>query len=89
MKFNCDKCGACCRQLYLFGLPYEWLLDPATGACKYFDMKTNCCTVYPIRPTICNIELGYHLYFSHLAQDEFYRKNEEACIILKNMLKDE
>lgn len=83
--FPCDKCGACCRHLTLFGKAYEWLVDGSTGMCRYFDAATNFCTIYPIRPPICNIEVGYYLYFSHISHDEFISQNQMACKILKNL----
>lgn len=83
--FPCDKCGACCRHLELFGKAYEWLLDDGTGVCRYFDAVTNLCAIYPVRPLMCNIEAGYHLYFSHIPHEEFIARNRMACRILKNL----
>ena len=85
LTFTCDKCGACCRHLRLFGKPYEWLVEDSTGACRYFDPATNLCTIYPIRPLICNVEIGYHLFFSHIAPADFIRQNQRACGLLKKV----
>lgn len=84
ISIDCDKCGACCRHLKLFGEMYAWLVDGGTGMCRYFDPHTNLCTIYPIRPLICNIDEGYRLFFSHIPYEEFIEKNRHACIMLKN-----
>lgn len=85
MTFTCDKCGACCRHLKLFGAAYAWLVDDGTGACRYFDAATNLCTIYPVRPLICNMEVGYHLFFSHIPPEDFIRQNQAACRLLKKL----
>lgn len=79
LAFPCSKCGACCRHLKLFGKAYAWLLDGDTGMCRYFDPQKNLCSIYPIRPVICNMDIGYRLFFSHMPQEEFIAKNREAC----------
>ncbi|WP_371877427.1 YkgJ family cysteine cluster protein [Desulfomicrobium sp. ZS1] len=88
MTFDCDKCGACCRHLKLFGDAYAWLVDGGTGMCRYFDPNTNLCTIYPIRPLMCNIDLGYGLFFSHIPYAEFIEKNRQACGVLKKLPPD-
>ena len=85
-KFSCDCCGACCRQLFLFGSAYNWL-DDGTGCCRYFDMSTNLCTVYFLRPLICRVEEGYYLFFSHISWDEYIDQSMYACELLKKHLK--
>ncbi len=81
--FACNKCGTCCRHLRLFGKSYTWLLDGDTDMCRYFDPDSNLCTIYPIRPLICNIEIGYHVYFPHISYEDFITMNKDACIQLK------
>lgn len=83
--FPCDQCGACCRHLRLFGKAYEWLVDDGTGACRYFDAATNLCSIYPVRPLICNMKAGYHLFFSHIPRAEFVAQNQRACQLMKNL----
>lgn len=84
-KFPCDKCGACCRHLRLFGPVYAWLVDDGSGMCRYFDPESNLCSIYPIRPAICNLEIGHALYFSTLTWDDFVDRNLEACAKLKKL----
>ena len=51
-NFKCDKCGACCRQLNLFGEMYKWL-DNGDGICYYLNRSSNVCTIYSHLPIIC------------------------------------
>lgn len=79
--FKCNKCGQCCRNLRLNSL-YAYL-DDGTGCCKY--LKGNECSIYYKRPVICNVDKCYELYFSNIMTlEEYYKKNMEACEILKN-----
>lgn len=84
--FYCDKCGACCRQLPLFGSAYAWL-DNGTGICRYYDLKTGLCSVYSLRPLICRVEEGYSIYFSLFSWDEYIKETTHSCNILKANLK--
>ena len=86
-KFSCDRCGACCRQLFLFGPAYNWL-DDGTGRCRYFDMSTHLCTVYPVRPLICRVEEGYPLLFSHISWDDYIEQSMYACKLIKKLFKE-
>lgn len=83
--FPCDKCGACCANLKLFGAPYAWLMDSATGMCRYFNPESRLCAVYPIRPVICNLAIGYQLFFSHMSWQQFKDLNMTACARLKTL----
>lgn len=77
-RFNCNKCGLCCRSLdknKLYGS-----LHDGDGICRYLDLNTNICTIYENRPILCNIDLSYHLYFSkELSLEEYYNINYEGC----------
>lgn len=87
--FPCDKCGSCCENLQLFGKPYAWLLDESTGMCRYFNSESRLCAIYPVRPLICNMEVGYHIFFSHMSWREFVEKNMAACEALRKLPKHE
>ena len=77
-RFNCNKCGLCCRSLDKSKL-YESLHD-GDGICRYLDLDTNICTIYKNRPILCNIDLSYHLYFSkELSLEKYYNINYEGC----------
>jgi Fe-S-cluster containining protein len=86
MKFPCSGCGCCCKRIksvvdFLklkdtnspLYFPYHW---DSKGACNKLNDQ-NECTVYEIRPLICNVEkltefLGYD-------KKEFYKENILAC----------
>ena len=80
MKFKCDKCGACCRNLNMSELYSD--LDSGDGTCKY--LVGNLCSIYNERPLKCRIEESYYAFFSdEMSKEEFYQKNYEMCEQLK------
>lgn len=80
MMFQCDKCGACCRNLNLSPLYAE--LDRGDGICKY--LSGNLCTIYKERPILCRIDESYYAFFANsISKEEYYRLNYEACDKLK------
>ena len=82
--FNCDKCGKCCRSLDMDKSGVYTELDRGDGVCKYFDTENNLCGIYDRRPVICSVDKAYMLYFKDImAIDEYYRKNYNACALLK------
>ena len=81
MKFNCDKCGICCRNLNRSDL-YTFL-DRGDGVCKYLT-NSNLCSIYDERPILCQIDKAYEIYFKEtLTKEEYYQLNYNACIKLK------
>lgn len=81
--FQCDKCGACCRNLRLSSLYKE--LDRGDGVCKYLD--GNLCSIYDNRPLICRVDDSYNVLFKDkLSREEYYRLNYESCIKLKTTI---
>ena len=79
--FNCDKCGLCCRNLKSSDIYDD--LDRGDGTCKYLR-DDNLCSIYETRPDKCNVKKTYELFFKHIyTKDEFYKLNENACLILK------
>lgn len=80
MKFECDKCGACCRNLNMSELYSD--LDSGDGTCKY--LVGNLCSIYNERPLKCRVEESYCVFFSdEMSKEEFYQKNYEMCKRLK------
>ena len=76
--FVCDKCGLCCTMVDR--LPIYSSLDRGDGVCRYFDCSSALCTIYNNRPTICNIDKMYELFFSEkFSREEYYRLNYESC----------
>jgi len=84
-KFVCDRCGACCQQLPLFGSAYAFL-DDGTGVCRYYDAGKKICRIYPIRPLICRIIDSYREYYSAIPYEQYIEMTKYACILLKNKL---
>lgn len=80
--FNCNKCGACCRNLKLSSIYRD--LDRGDGVCKYLD--GNLCSIYLKRPLICRVDESYELlYKEKISLDEYYQLNYEACKKLKRL----
>lgn len=80
--FPCDKCGECCRHVYLS--PFYKDLDRGDGVCRY--LKKNLCSIYERRPLKCRIDACYEKFFKHkMTRQEFYRLNLEYCQKLKQM----
>lgn len=77
-QFHCNRCGACCRNLPLFGPAYAWL-DNGQGQCRYFEPRSSLCAVYALRPLICRVEEGYRLFFAHIDYGEYLRACREGC----------
>lgn len=79
--FECDKCGECCRSIGGNSLYAD--LDRGDGVCKY--LEGNLCSIYDKRPTLCNVDLCYDLFFKNqMTKEEYYQRNMEVCLILKN-----
>ena len=80
MKFVCDQCGECCRNLNLSEIYSD--LDSGNGTCKFLD--GNICSIYESRPVKCRIDDCYDLYFAdEMSKEEYYQKNHEMCEALK------
>lgn len=80
MQFNCDKCGACCKNLPP-GIP----LNRGDGVCKY--LENNLCTIYETRPDICRVGTLYDRFFKDkMTEEEYIKLTHETCDILKNKL---
>ena len=80
--FPCNKCGLCCSHIDLSYLGAG--LDRGDGVCKNFDETTNLCTIYEVRPIMCNVDRSYEIYFkSKLSLEEYYNINLQSCKVLK------
>ncbi len=81
MKFECDKCGACCKNIRLSRWAKD--LDRGDGVCKHLTAE-NLCEIYAERPIFCNVEAYYDEYFSDvMSREKFYKINYDACKRLK------
>lgn len=83
MKFNCDCCGICCKNIG--NIPQLKFYDNGSGQCIHLT-KDNKCSIYDKRPEICNVSIMYKKYYSNsFTKIEFYELNYKICIKLKNM----
>lgn len=85
-KFNCIKCGICCKNLDKSEIYSN--LDRGDGICKNLNTTSNLCNIYNNRPTICSVETMYDLFFAKImSREEYYQKNYEACGLLLSLNK--
>ena len=76
--FPCTGCGACCRSVRLSELTAA--LDRGDGACRHLDDVQNICTIYDVRPDICNIKRTYEQHYkSSISWSKFVALNQIAC----------
>ena len=82
MKFQCEKCGLCCKNIRFSSLSAE--LDRGDGVCKH--LKDNLCEIYAARPIFCNVEAYYDKYLSEkISREDFYKNNRAVCERLKEI----
>jgi len=80
--FPCTNCGLCCKNIK--DVKELKNFDRGDGVCKYLDLKTNLCTIYEIRPDICNIDKMFEKkYFKYFTKQEFYKENAKVCNLLQ------
>lgn len=79
--FHCDRCGLCCRKVGKF--PFMKEFDRGDGVCKHLT-DDNLCAIYDHRPTICDVDRLYGIYFKDkMSKEEWYRLQYEGCRELK------
>ena len=78
--FPCDCCGECCKHVNLVTSLLEF--DRGDGICKYLRTN-NKCSIYPIRPNVCNGKYVYEHYFSHMEVKEFHNYIYGICKKIK------
>ena len=85
MKFECDCCGICCKNIK--HVPQLQKYDNGNGQCIHLT-DDNKCYIYSSRPEICNVDLMYQKYYSNAySKEEFYKLNSEICNRLKENYK--
>lgn len=78
-KFNCTKCGLCCKYLTKEHLKRHNLPESPKGGCGYLK-EDNTCGIYETRPLICRIDEGFEMVAKkHMTKEEWYKANEKAC----------
>lgn len=59
-------------------------LDRGDGICRFFNVDNKLCNIYTERPTKCNVDKTYELYFKNThTLEQYYQMNYEACEKLK------
>lgn len=76
MQFVCSKCGECCR--HIKGIPELSDFDNGEGVC--INLVGNICSIYEIRPEICDVKKMYEKYFSlTITEEAFFEMNYKIC----------
>lgn len=78
--FSCDCCSECCR--HIDEVPYLLGFDRGDGVCKFLNTD-NKCSIYKIRPNVCNGQYVYEHYFSNMSVKEFHQFIYGLCKELK------
>lgn len=82
MKFQCDCCGICCKNIK--HIPQLSTFDRGDGVCLHLK-SDNLCAIYATRPEICNVEAMYKKHFATIyTKETFYELNNKACAALKS-----
>ena len=94
-QFSCTACGQCCRNVgkaikdaetndkipnvireMLLSFPHDTNSD---GSCSKLTSDGQC-EVYENRPTICNVDKMYDIYYNKFySKREFYEMERKAC----------
>lgn len=85
-KFECDKCGLCCRCLRhnatVKGTRLE-KMDRGDGVCKHLTAD-NLCDIYDHRPDICNVDKTYDMEFADkMSREEYHTMQRNACEVIR------
>ncbi len=75
--FPCTRCGLCCQHIDSITELAEY--DIGNGCCRYYSNAYGC-QIYESRPTVCQIDKGYELFFAGiLSHEEYYQHNAKVC----------
>lgn len=81
-EFICYKCGECCRHLKVIPELKNYHIN---GICKY--LKGNYCSIYNIRPFVCNRFITFEKYKHFMSEEEFVSILIKYCNKLKSKSK--
>lgn len=81
-KFECIKCGACCRHLDAFYGIYDDL-DRGDGICMFYDSETCLCSIYKFRPNKCRIGYIYNKIKDIISSDKYFKLTIYGCFQLR------
>ena len=77
MNYKCEKCGCCCKNIYVFDSLFEFKKD--LGWCIHLTAD-NLCNIYDTRPLICNVSEMYNKHFKDdFTESEFIEINKAVC----------
>lgn len=87
-KFNCTKCGACCKLIPDYALKIYELPRANTGGCGHL-LPDNSCSIYDTRPDVCNTRVMWSkVYHSTVTWEEYTKISEEFCKVLIKLVED-
>ncbi len=82
-KFDCSKCGACCRQapaelLKMAGLPVR----PGGVGCANL-LPDNSCAIYETRPTLCRVDKMFEKFQHKMSWEQYKAATAVVCAQLQ------
>lgn len=85
MRFTCDQCGICCRNIGEIEELSSY--HNGDGICRHL-LPNNLCSIYAERPIWCNVDLYYDRFLSDkMTRDEWHAMNAKACTGLRELSK--
>lgn len=87
-KFECDKCGLCCRCLKdnpnVKDTPLE-RFDRGDGVCIHLT-PDNLCDIYEHRPLVCNVDKQYDKFWKDkMTREQFHAMQKNGCDYIRKM----
>ena len=87
-KFNCQRCGACCRLAGCSDIPeIQAMADEGTDVCRHL-LPNNLCAIYETRPWFCRVDGLYDQFMKDkgITREEWYELNHSGCVYLRSQL---
>lgn len=80
--FPCQQCGLCCQHVHLS--QETQFLDRGDGICRYYEIASKLCSIYPTRPDVCQVDMLYELrYRQQYSWNEYVALNLQVCASLQ------
>ena len=76
MKFECSKCGACCRRAGMLG----FMPQREDGACIHLD-EDNTCKIYETRPEFCRVDKMAKKNQENISKLDYFKTSSAICNI--------
>ncbi len=78
-KFQCNRCGRCCRMIGFTNIPELRQMADSTGKCRHL-MPNNLCRIYENRPLYCRVDAIYDRRLSNvMSRQQWYEMNYKQC----------